>query len=186
MPVEYLSGKDLAMQKVQQKARGTAWRAAATSLLAMRFLSWLAGPASAQDPSSPRGELRIEGQYIHKVNLEGEQSQELTDPCGVERVPVGAYVVQSVELKGGFVSAGQMSGRLGKIVVTEDTPTVLKAGGPLRQEITASRQGRLLILNYRLVGVGGENYRNSLPGRAPRFTVLRGDKAIGSGHFEYG
>ena len=174
------------MLKVQPMIHRKAWRAALIPLLSLGLWSWHPGPAWAQDPCSPRGELRIEGQDIHKINLEGEQSQELTDPCGTVRPQVGTYVVQSVELKGGFVSAGQMAGRLGKIAIIEDTPSVLKAGGPLRQEITARRQGRLLILNYRLVGIGGESYRNLSSGRAPRFTVLRGDKAVGSGQFEYG
>jgi hypothetical protein len=166
--------------------RNLSYRLIWAVVYAAAFLAWPAGRAGAQEATSPRGELRIEGQYIHKINLEGEQSQELIDPCGIVRPQVGTYVVQSVELKGGFVSAGQMAGRLGKIAIIEDTPSVLKAGGPLRQEITAKRQGRLLILNYRLVGVGGESYRNLSSGSAPRFTVLRGDKAIGSGQFEYG
>jgi hypothetical protein len=154
---------------------------------AIALAAWPDGRAGAQDPSAPLGELRIEGQYIHKISLEGERTQDLVDPCGTVKVPVGAYVVRPVELKGGFVSTSRLPGdRFGKIVVTEDTPGVLKVGGPLRQEITARRQGRLLVLSYRCVGIGGENYRNILPGRAPRFTICKGGKAIASGHFEYG
>jgi hypothetical protein len=153
----------------------------------LALVALLDGRAGAQDPSAPLGELRIEGQYIHKISLEGDRTEDLVDPCGTVKVPVGAYVVGPVELKGGFVTTSRLPGDgFGKIVVTEDTPGVLKVGGPLRQEITARRQGRLLVLSYRCVGIGGENYRNILPGRAPRFTVMKGGKAVGSGHFEYG
>ena len=62
-----------------------------------------------------------------------------------------------------------------------------KIGGPLKSMVTVERANKSLVLNFKIVGQGGEAYRSS-GGRdtAPRFTVFKGVKQIHSGQFEYG
>jgi len=72
------------------------------------------------------------------------------------------------------------------IDVGEDKPAVLKVGAPLKQILKAERQGRVLTLDYQLLGIGGENYVRDDRDNPPTFTVYKGDKKIASGTFEYG
>jgi hypothetical protein len=176
------------MTQAERAAHRPAWPLAMATALVFALGSWQARPARAEE--SPRGDLKIEGQHISRILLDGGEGdshiEELTDPCGTVKVPVGTYRVQRVELQGGYMSLSGGTGELTKIAVTEDIPEVLKLGSPLRQEVQVTRQGRLLILNYKLLGIGGEAYRSTSTVKPPRFTVYRGDKAIASGQFEYG
>jgi hypothetical protein len=43
-----------------------------------------------------------------------------------------------------------------------------------------------LLLNYELLGVGGEIYTGPDRAKPPTFTVCKGDKEIASGTFEFG
>jgi hypothetical protein len=180
--------RNRSMMQAERRALRPAWRLAMATALVFALGSWQARPARAEE--SPRGDLKIEGTHISRILLDGGEgeahTEELTDPCGTVKVPVGTYRVQRVELRGGYMSLSGGTGELKRIAITEDIPEVLKLGGPLRQEVQATRQGRLLILNYKLLGIGGEAYRSTSSGRPPRFTVYKGDRAIGSGQLEYG
>ena len=68
------------------------------------------------------------------------------------------------------------------------TTAVLKAGGPLNNTVTASRQGQDLVLNYHLAGAGGETYQLAKQdtSKPPAFAIYKGDKKIASGDFEFG
>lgn len=142
-----------------------------------------ASVGAAQD----RGELTIEGTHITRLVLCHSSDNHIEKWSNLEgsiRLPVGTYSVQQLELRGGCNWQG--SG-LAKIEVGKDKPAVLKAGGPLRQTIDVTRQGRTLVLNYRLLGIGGEQYTSpKQPDKRATFTVYRGDKAIATGAFEYG
>ena len=72
------------------------------------------------------------------------------------------------------------------VEVDEDKPAVLKVGAPLKQIVKATRQGRVLALDYKLSGIGGETYVRDDRSKPPTFTVYKGDKKIASGTFEYG
>jgi len=139
------------------------------------------------DPA--RGELRIEGTHITKLILHGgddPHTEELSDPCSSVSLPVGAYRLQRIELQGGYLCwAGDLLGS-DPIVIMEDTPELLKVGGPLRQEITADCRGFALVLRYALLGIGSERYTPVTRDRPPRFAVLKGQKAVASGQFDYG
>jgi len=149
--------------------------------------SWQARPTWGQDPA--RGELRIEGTHISKIILDGgddSHTDELSDPCSSVSLPVGAYRLQRIELQGGYICWARALLGSDPIVIIEDTPEVLKVGGPLRQEITAGCRGRTLVLRYALLGIGSERYTPVIRDRPPRFTVFKGRKAVASGQFEYG
>jgi len=75
----------------------------------------------------------------------------------------------------------------GKFLVTPDEPGQLQAGAPLKSELTFTRSGKILTLDYKVRDAAGRDQRSS--GAAlgpPRFVVYRGEQEIGSGTFEYG
>jgi hypothetical protein len=73
------------------------------------------------------------------------------------------------------------------VTVTADKPAMFKVGAPLKQKVKIDRQGPTLVLNYELIGIGGETY-NSVNNRSnrPTFTVFKGDKEVSVGEFEFG
>ena len=135
-----------------------------------------------QDPLS--GELKLEGKFIQKLillNTEGQREE--VDISGEKTdLPDGKYSVSEIHLEGGYKS------RFGEqwITISSDEPAVLNAGGPLKSDLKVQRQGRILKLNYKLLGIGGESYTSSNRSTPPQFTVYKGDKAISTGKFEYG
>jgi len=91
--------------------------------------------------------------------------------------------LQEAHLKNGY--SCRTMGR-DRVMVAEDKPAVLKVGAPLKQTVKAQRRGRILALNYELLGVGGEMYVSANRTKPPTFTVYKGDKEIASGKFEFG
>ena len=104
--------------------------------------------------------------------------------------PAGTYGSAKVWLKKGAAEAYQAErtrSSAERITVSEKTPAVLTAGGPLTNSVSVSRRGKYLSMNYQLVGAGGAyqvvNQDRSHP---PEFTVYQGDKKVASGKFEFG
>jgi len=141
--------------------------------------------------TSAQGELKLEGRYIKQLTLERREDRnrvKFDQPGESIKVAVGKYRLREVHLESGYACQEWMLPELKQnwIEVDEDKPSVLKAGAPLKQIVTAERQGRTLELNYELLGIGGEKYVNSDSNKPPTFTVYKGDKRIASGEFEYG
>jgi hypothetical protein len=139
-----------------------------------------------QEPA--QGEIKLEGKYIKQLILEGEDSNKVTfdQPGESIKVAVGKYRLREVCLDGGYFYPRVIVSDANWIEVGEDKPAVLKVGAPLKQIVTAERQGRALELDYKLLGIGGEKYVNSDSNKPPTFTVYKGGKRIASGEFEYG
>jgi hypothetical protein len=135
-----------------------------------------------------QGKLKLEGKYIKQLTLEREGGNKVKfdQPGESIKVAVGKYRLWQVQLEGGYTCQRWIVPDQNWIDVGEDKPAVLKAGAPLKQVVTAQRQGRLLTLNYKLLGTGGETYVSSDSSKPPTFTVYKGDKKITSGTFEYG
>jgi hypothetical protein len=137
------------------------------------------------------GELRIAGDFVRRVTLEGGPYMVVIDkPEPVVRVPVGSYGTSKVCLKKGDAEAyldGRTQSSTGRITVSDSKPAVLTAGGPLTNSVSVSRRGKYLALNYQLVGAGGAyqlvNQDRSHP---PEFTIYQGDQKVGSGKFQFG
>jgi hypothetical protein len=142
-----------------------------------------------QQPSL--GELKITGEYVQRVTLEGGPYLVVLDkPQAVVKVPVGSYGQTKVGLKKGDAEAyldARTQSAAGRITVNETKPAVLAVGGPLTNSVSISRQGKKLSLNYQLAGVGG-GYQlvNQDRSHPPEFAVYQGDKKIASGKFEFG
>jgi hypothetical protein len=96
-----------------------------------------------------------------------------------------ADVKQATPLAGGKPSRGPGPEHLLKPGPSRPLP--LHTNRPATAQLQATRMGRLLALDYRLLDDSG---KNSLAGRQrpipPCFTVSQGGRQVGSGTFEYG
>jgi len=166
-------------------------------LVAVIILNLGFGPDSlcAKDtPPSPDrgqklGELDLQGRCIERLVLRQKNggTKNFEKPGETIRLSAGEYRLEQVRLQGGY-SCGitRPISDANWVTVAEDKPAVLKVGAPLKQAITVERRGSLLILNYEILGVGGEKYTSSDRGHPPTFTVYKGDRKISSGKFEFG
>lgn len=134
------------------------------------------------------GELKLEGKNIQRLVLQRKNDRQETfrQPGESISLPSGEYQLYEVRLQGGYICYAWRESGAPSITVTSDKPAVLKIGAPLRQTIKVERQGRVLVLNYKLLGVGGESYSFDDRSKPPIFTVYKGDKEIASGKFEFG
>jgi len=144
--------------------------------------------------SVSRGDLRFTGQFIRRAILkDGPWTVVLDAPAGMVKVPVGTYGAYQIQVQKGDAGAGldvwpADRGINKKITVAEGAAATLAAGGPLTNSVVVTRQGNNLWFSYRLVGVGGEQYRLLQQDRSkpPRFAVYKGDRQLASGKFEFG
>jgi len=145
--------------------------------------------SEARDQNSVLGELELEGKSIVRLVLRREGDNEMETfrrPEQIIKLPTGKYSVQEVHLDGGYIYYASRGPTRHLVSVTSDEPATLKIGGPLKQTVKVNRQGRLLVMNYELLGVGGEQYTGGNSGEPPTFTVYRGDKEVASDKFEFG
>lgn len=149
--------------------------------------------ATFTESSSPLGALEMKGSHIIRLILREEKGRNsslvlLDLPGNRVLVPARVYNRQRIFLDGGEIFRILFAGSRNEISVIQDKVTPLKLGIPLTHTVEMSRHGTELILNYQLVGVGGEkyvNYGKDFKNR-PAFTIYRGKKQIASGSFEYG
>jgi hypothetical protein len=154
------------------------------------LLSWgmgicLSEAQEADRQSSALGELKLEGKHIERLVLRRMDGhiERFDRPAETIKLPVGEYLLDA-SLKGRY-SCRFPSGD-SRVTVTKDKPVVLKFGAPLKQTVKAQRRGRILVLNYELLGVGGESYASPDRSTPPTFTIYKGDKEIASDKFEFG
>jgi hypothetical protein len=134
------------------------------------------------------GELKLEGKNIQRLVLQRKNGNQETfkQPGESISLPPGEYQLYEVRLQGGYICDERGDQNAPLVTVTSDKPAVLKIGAPLRQTIKVERQGGVLILNYKLLGIGDENYSFENVSKPPIFTVYKADKEIASGKFEFG
>ena len=145
--------------------------------------------SEAQDQSSVLGELKLEGKSIVRLILlreDDNEREEFRRPEQTIKLPTGKYSLQEVHLEGGYICYASRGPKRHLASVTSDEPATLKIGAPLKQIVKVNRQGRNLVMNYELLGVGGEKYTGGNSGEKPTFTVYKGNKEIASDKFEYG
>ena len=142
----------------------------------------------AMKQNSAVGEIKLQGEnieYLVLVRKDGRR-ETISRPKVTVKLPVGEYRLQEVRLRGGYICRSSRTPTRDWITVAEDKPAVLKVGAPLKQTVKAQRRGRILALNYELLGVGGEMYVSANRSKPPTFTVYKGDKEIASDKFEFG
>lgn len=143
---------------------------------------------NAQDQKSVQGELKLEGEHVDRLVLRGKDghTERFDKPGETIKLPVGQYHLMESHLDGGYVCF-QGAGPQNKwITIAENKPEVLKLGAPLKQTLEVKRQGKTLVLDYKLLGIGGESYARANRSDPPSFTVYKGDTKIASGQFAYG
>ena len=163
------------------------------SLLAITFTTafllgtgiCLCDAQEADRQGSALGELKLQGKYIERLVLRRRdgRTERLDQPAETIKLQVGEYRLLEAHLKGGYTFRSLSRDW---VTVAEDKPAVLKVGAPLKQTVKAQRQGRILALNYQLLGVGGKMYTSANRNKPPTFTVYKGDKEIASDKFEFG
>ncbi len=146
------------------------------------------------------GELKVPGKYIERVVLNSHARGKppitvvLDAPQPTMRIPVGNYDHLKVQLRSGNIRAFrnvQVTPNAGTVLsLSADKASVLLAGGPLTNSVSAHRQGRNLALSYELLGADHAVYQLSRSGTQlaapPQFVIYKQGKAIHSGNFEFG
>ena len=127
------------------------------------------------------GELKLQGKYIERLVLRRKDSrtERFDQPAETIKLQVGEYRLLETHLKGGYVCRSSRTPTGDWVTIAEDKSAVLKFGAPLKQTVKAQRQGSVLVLNYELLGIGGEIYTDSNRNKPPTFTVY---KEIGRAH----
>jgi hypothetical protein len=142
----------------------------------------------AMEQNSALGELKLQGKYINYLVLRRKdgRTERFNRPEETIKLPAGEYRLQEVRLEGGYTCRLlSVSGR-DWVTVDEDKPAVFKVGAPFKQTVRVQRQGGILVLNYELLGVGGEKYTGGDRSKPPTFSVYKRDKEIASDKFEFG
>ena len=147
-------------------------------------------------PQAPElGEIRFTAQYIRRALLaEGPWTVVIDEPAGSIAVPQTTYGMQMVHVGKEDAEARLTQAWTGRggaqrpLIVKADAPVFVTAGGPLTNSVSIQRRGQSLVLNYQLIGAGGELYRPQIQssGEAPQFAIYSGEKLLESGSFEFG
>ena len=164
------------------------------NLLVAITLLWMAAVCLCQAQETNKhdtttGEIKLEGKSIDRLTLrrqDNNEREEFRRPEQIIKLQTGKYFLHEVRLEGGYVCYASRDSTRHIADVTPDKTTTLKIGAPLKQNLKINRQGRNLVMNYELLGVGGEKYTSSNRSEPPIFTVYRGNKEIASDKFEYG
>ena len=144
------------------------------------------GPAQEQEQEPAMGQLKIEGSHIESLVLRSKvdwHTESFQQPFETRRLPVGEYRLQNIRLKGDY-SCGTRENITVSIV--KDKSAIFKVGAPLKHTIEVKRQGRALVLTYKLLGMAGEDYSAPTTDNQPGLSIMKGDEEIASGKFEYG
>jgi len=149
--------------------------------------------ATFKELQSPLGALEMKGSHIRRLILREGKNRDtslvlLDLPGNRVLVPARVYNRQRIFLDGGEIFRVLYANSQNEISVIQDKVTPLKLGIPLTHTVEMSRHATELMLDYQLVGVGGERYVNFGKDfrNRPTFTIYRGKDKIGSGSFEYG
>ncbi|MCK5270658.1 MAG: hypothetical protein KAJ46_07735 [Sedimentisphaerales bacterium] len=111
--------------------------------------------------------MELEGKFIKRLVLEAGSSLVLLDsPEATVSVPTGNYRWRNIFLDGGkagLFKVDTYAKRADKISVSEGKSVTLKIGGPLHNSVEIQRMGKVLTLEYRLLGIdvisGGETFQ---------------------------
>lgn len=129
-------------------------------------------------------DIAFEGQFVSRVMMTNESREwVLLDwPQATMRIPAGNYNVQRIDLLDSFSGYPRYEHEI------TAQHNVLKTGGPIKQMITASRDGVNLNLNYALKGADQTDYSPDMLSREARarFEIYQGERCVRTGQFEYG
>jgi hypothetical protein len=129
-------------------------------------------------------DITFEGQAVSRVLLAGkDDSYGMLDwPLPAMRIPEGVYTPYRVDVLDSFYAHPEDGAEL-----KAGGNTILKAGGPLNQEVRVARSGGSLNMDYVLKGMEDTQY-DSDRGSDERaeYAVYKDGQVIQTGQFEYG
>jgi len=145
-------------------------------------------PCKAQNQRLIQGELKLVGEHVEHLVLQDKdgRTERIDKPGETIKLPVGQYQLQESHLDGGYVYFQRAGLQDEWIMIAENKPAVLEVGAPLKQTLKVKRRGKALVLDYKLIGIGGEAYTKNERNKPPRLIIYNGDEEINSGRFEYG
>jgi hypothetical protein len=160
-------------------------------------LHWRPGAETAQmkpsleftEQAVTLGEARLTGQFVKRIILSGDYLSIFDQPAASVKLPTGSYSQSGLLLeKDGAQAYPTVESGARSLKVTAQSPTVLAVGGPLTNSVTATRRGEDLVLNYQIIGAGGQTYQMANVNRLhpPEFAIYKGERKIASGNFEFG
>lgn len=134
------------------------------------------------------GQLELAGVYVHRLVLHGapKHAAFFYSPTHVLRLPVGTYdTIQVVLERGGCKATAEFNQ---KVIVTSHSTNILAVGGPLTNSVSVTRRGRVLQMEYDLVGYGGKQYKlvSTNQVKEPEFEIYKGNRRIAHGKFRFG
>lgn len=143
------------------------------------------------EQAPPLGQLTIAGQGIEYLELKALQAQHavpIFEPNQMPlSIPVGTYGCYALHLKRQGRQQMHVDRLDQRVTIETDAPATLKLGGPLKSTLKVERANKSLVLSFKMVGQGGEEYRTlGTRDTQPYFTVYKGDREIHSDKFEYG
>ncbi|MCF7707937.1 MAG: hypothetical protein K9N52_03445 [Verrucomicrobia bacterium] len=138
----------------------------------------------------PLTELKIKGERIeHLVFGDGEMLiiPNLETGSEPQQVPTGRFNRQALVLRIDNRRITPQNSHLKPIVFDENEVNVFRAGCPLKSRVAIQRNGNVLQFDYKLAGIGGEEYNvRSVANGKPSIEIYKGDLLLKSGRFEYG
>jgi hypothetical protein len=134
------------------------------------------------------GGIKINGALLNRLVLESEHGYTvvLDTPATEARGPLGTYKLSGIWVKNDGAEARAASTR--QVKVTDQSPTLLSAGGPLTNSVSIQRRGKFLVLSYQLVGLDGGTYQlqNEDRSNPPEARIFYKGKQLAAGKFAYG
>lgn len=134
------------------------------------------------------GRVELSGEFIDRLTLsDGSLLALFEQPKGSLTLPVATYTDCRVQLRK-EQSVAFLDETRHVCAVSTETPATLSIGGPLTNTVAVSRRGDGLVLNYSLLGAGGNTYQLATRDyqNPPRFTARMDGREVASGKFEFG
>jgi len=146
------------------------------------------------DKAVAMGQMEIPGREIRSLSLQSTNTILFPEISQTPvAVPAGQYRCRELSLKGKEEFRMITPQRIDNLVCTvpENGTGQFKAGVPLNHTVDVVRSGNTLKFNYKLVGIGGEEYdARQVTGyddtKKPKVEIYKGDMLLASGDFEFG
>jgi hypothetical protein len=172
-----------------QTARRYVWIPACAAALLFMAGNASAGDMAERSPDSAATcQLNLQGSPVDALTLVDDRGnlEQLQKPGSRVSLPAGRYRVQEVQLQNGYECYAYAANDDSWFTLAPDKPHDLQLGAPFKAQVTATRQGRIIVLSYELKGVDGNDYYPAKRDIKPRFTVYTDGRMLGSEDFQYG
>lgn len=186
-----LGSEDSAFQHTRMKSMGASKRLFLDGQL-YEVSAAFAGPdedarVTFKELDEPLAEVDFEGARVSRLLLRGPALAIVEEPAGRFTLPAGMYSDGRVFIAGQDADT-LFEARLRGIEIKAGQTNSLRAGAPLDHTVRIRRSGAQLNMDYRLRGVGEEEYSRVDGGRGgkPRVTISCKGRELASGNFEYG